>query len=151
MNKPLNPARPAMRRRDYLSAVTIAACMFALILPYLMPVVILDRAEGVQRLPGGEVRAHLSGLKVRACPPLEGSFVGWALTPDGWREVGFEWVDDLSPDSPRPAGVIRQQFGPARWSGVSRAATMVRVTVQHTCGGRRPFVTVIGPFPVAPG
>lgn len=106
MNQPKHPVRPAMRRRDYLSAATIAACLIALVIPYLMPVVVLDRAEGVTRLPDGEVRAHLSGIKVRACPPLAGSFVGWALTPDGWREVGFEWVDDLSPDSPRPVGYL---------------------------------------------
>ena len=122
------PARVPMRRRDYLSAAIIAACMIALIVPYLMPVLILDRADPITRLAGREVRATISGIKLRNCPPLKGSFVGWSLGPDGWREVGFDWVGDLSPDSPNPAAWGRHGGGrcSARRAGMALAGQRSR-------------------------
>lgn len=135
-----------LRWRDRLSALIIVLCLGAVILPYVMPVVVFDRADNLRRTTSGDVRASLGAWKVRGCQVVSGSFVGWARGPDGWREVGFAWIDDLSPDSSNPAGMFFQTFGLAEWSGVSRSATSVRLTVLHSCGGRAPFVSVMGPY-----
>lgn len=141
---------PKMRRRDWASSAVIAACLLALVVPYLMPVVILDRADNMRRLPGGSVAAELSAIKIRGCNVVAGSFVGWDYGPKGWAETGFEWVGDLSPDSTKPRSWWRVQLGPALWWHAREDATKVRLTVQHSCGGRAPFVTVLGPYDIPP-
>jgi len=118
--------------------------MIALIVPYLMPVLILDRADPITRLAGREVRATISGIKLRNCPPLKGSFVGWSLGPDGWREVGFDWVGDLSPDSPNPAAWGRHGGGMGaagvrpgalawRWPGSAQGARDGVTLLRRAC------------------
>lgn len=138
---------PPLRRREYFSLAITFACLVALIAPLLMPVVILDRTADLRRVAPAEVRAVLSGHKIRGCELVAGSFVGWYLAPWGWQEVPFEWLADTSPDSTRPRSLFeRQRFGPALWREVPAAAREVRVTAQHNCGSEPPVVTVLGPY-----
>lgn len=146
MKLPSPPPRAPISRLEVFYLSLIALCFLSVIAPRFVPVVVFPSAEGVHAPVNGVVTATLGGHKIRGCPPVKGSFVGWERRHDVWHEVGFEWVGDLSPDSSKPTSLFRQRFGLARWSGVSPAARALRVTLEHGCGDGPPRVTVVGPF-----
>jgi len=134
-----------MIQRHLISAVTALGLVSLAIHLWtiLTPVVIFMKASDWLD-EGPSISAKIRGYKINNCTVVERSFVGWQRTERGWDETPLIFIDDLTPDSTRPAEWQRQSFG--RWSwGVSDKSNSVRVTMQHDCNGDL-RTTVIGPF-----
>lgn len=116
----------------------------------VLPVVAFMQAHDVKR-DGAAIEARISGLKITACEFVPGSQIAWYKGDLGWREAGtLLFVDDVSPDSTRPAGATAQDFGIWRWPEVPLDAPQIRATILHDCYGRI-VVTKIGPFDIDEG
>lgn len=108
------------------------------------PVVFGMNAKFVEAASGAAT-AKVSGWKIRDCLVVEGSFVGWYKSQGVWHETEFSFPNDTSPDSSKPMGFARINFGLFRWDGLPESANKVRLTNQHFCGGKV-FTTVSGPW-----
>jgi hypothetical protein len=91
------------------------------------------------------ITAEVMGYKVRDCQVVKGSFVGWVYSGEAWREIPFEFVNDSSPNSSKPATFDKQSFGSWRWHTQPRDGKSVKMTMQHSCNGAIQ-TTSIGPF-----
>lgn len=99
------------------------------------PVTVSMNIENVDRAEA-TVQGRVFGRKIKDCAVVKDSFVGWQMVNDIWYETPFQFVDDPSPNSTRPDGWAVQDFGVWRWDDVAPAATDVKMTLQHNCGGR---------------
>jgi len=91
------------------------------------------------------VQGHVTGSKVRQCPPLGGSFVGYSRSHGGmWVEVPFEFINDIVLESSRPVG--DNDFGVWQWD-VDVLVDEVMLSLTHMCKSGR-VVTDVGPFQV---
>lgn len=90
------------------------------------------------------ITSRIVGYKWRSCDPVPGSFVGW-VKDEEWREVGFNFPNDLTPDSSKPATFERQSFGLWRWEVNPAIDQTVKMTMQHNCNGTIRTST-FGPF-----
>lgn len=112
------------------------------------PVVIGMRAVSMDH-SGTTIDVRVTGWKIRSCDVVRGSAVGWFRENKIWHEAPFEFADDLSPDSTRPIGYLRQHFGVWRWSNIPAGARKVRLTLQHDCNGKI-RTTIAGVFDITP-
>ena len=100
-----------------------------------LPVVAGMEAEYVEVRPD-RVDARVTGIKLRGCSLVAGSAVGWYEGPtDVWNETPFEYIDDMHPESSRPSGLFRQNFGIWSWRKLPAHYQSLRTTVQHDCNG----------------
>lgn len=101
----------------------------------LTPVVAFMKIEDVQRTDE-TITGRVIGRKIKNCPIVGNSFVGWQKRAGIWEEVsGFEFLNDASPNSSKPSSIANQSFGLWRWHGIAEDATAVRLTLLHNCGG----------------
>lgn len=113
----------------------------------ILPVVAGMRASLILH-EGHVVTAYVTGRKLKDCHVVSGSFVGWYRSAGIWHEAPVEFVNDMTPNSSRPAGWERQDFGIWRWRHVPDTADAVRVSLQHECGASVRS-TVAGPFEIS--
>jgi hypothetical protein len=90
------------------------------------------------------ITADVVGFKIRDCDVVPGSSVGWVKGSE-WYEVPFEFVDDDTPDSSKPATSAKQSFGLWRWVTRPVDGKLVKMTIQHKCDGVV-RTTTAGPF-----
>lgn len=92
------------------------------------------------------ITGEIVGYKIRDCTIVKGSFVGWEKEgSDPWHEVPFEFIEDTTPDSSAPFNFERQSFRLWRWHTAPRHGKLVKMTMQHNCGGKV-RTTSNGPF-----
>lgn len=111
-----------------------------------LPVTALMRADPVE-LTETEYTARVSGYKIKGCPVVKDSFIGWQKSDAGWFETGISFPDDPSPNSSNPASYEQLNFGLFKWHGLKIGSEKVRVTVMHNCGGKV-VITTVGPFDI---
>lgn len=122
----------------------------------MVPVVQFEKGVTVE-VTGQSAMLRVSGFKIIDCRYLGGES-GFIKFEDKelWVESEFEYVADLSPGSNRPRKFFeRQDFGLWKWRknpldiySVGDKIVEVFMTVDHDCGGKKPKVSVIGPFDV---
>lgn len=110
------------------------------------PVTVLMKVEAWKQHSEGEtITASVVGFKIKDCPIVTGSWVGWVYLNDAWREVPFRFVDDFTPEDSNPPSTDRQEFGFWEWSTPSVGGTLLKMTAQHVCNGKVK-ASSFGPF-----
>lgn len=109
------------------------------VLDYVKPV-------GAWQIADDYIQVQLIGKKLRDCRRIPDSEVGYMILNKGIKETGFYYVDDETPDSSFPPGVIN--IGWTRWllidSGLDGSFTSTPVgsvqsvgySMQHDCEGK---------------
>lgn len=111
-----------------------------------LPVTVFMKAIPIEKT-ATSYTAKVTGYKIRNCPIVANSFVGWFDAGSGWHETAFDFPKDLTPNSSKPSGVDRQSFGLWRWV-IPANAKRVRMTAQHDCNGEIRTST-FGPYSVS--
>lgn len=91
------------------------------------------------------ITAHVVGYQARDCRVVTGSFVGWVHKNGYWQEVPFSIIDTGQSYQSVMLPYWKQSFGVWEWQTRPRGGRLVKVTMQHMCGGVVK-TTTIGPF-----
>lgn len=133
-------------KRNLISAVFGWALFFVVLqlCQAFIPVVVFMQVERWER-SRSNIAAEIVGYKLLDCQVVKDSFVGWVNDGDLWREEGFKFIADTTPNNSKPATFERQSFGVWQWSTQPRNGKLIKMTVQHNCDGRI-RTTTVGPF-----
>ncbi len=98
------------------------------------PVMEYIKAEGIWTVIGETAKNNFTGKKKRDCSRISGSEVGYTYHSNVISESHFEYVDDETPNSSFPPGVI--DIGYIQWwSEHMQEADAVGFSITHNCEG----------------
>lgn len=106
-----------------------------------LPVTAMMRAIG-PTYDQGAYTARIEGVKIKDCVVVADSFVGWQKIGGAWRETGFSFVDDATPEDSKPKSTAKQDFGIWQWHNINPEAEAVRLSLIHNCRGDLTVTTV---------